>query len=341
MSKKFIAPTVLIVFVVAFSIIYKGPKTTYKKINGETQGTTYNITYEYRKNKDLQPAIEKLMRDYELSLSIYEPQSIISRINQNDPSVEVDDLFIKVFKKAREVYEASDGAFDITVGPLVNAWGFGPVPAANVDSTMIDSLLQFVGMDKVKLVGKKVVKDDPSVMLDDNAIAQGFSVDVVSAFLESKKVMNYLVEIGGELKCKGVNAKGKDWVIGIDKPVDGNMSPGSNVQAIVAIRSKSLATSGNYRKFYEKDGVKYAHHINPKTGYPEMSRLLSATVLADDCITADAYGTVFMVMGLERSIEFLKHRDDLDAYLIYSDEQGAFQVYVTPGMKEHIIEEIK
>jgi FAD:protein FMN transferase len=341
MSKKFIAPTILIVFVVAFSIIFKGPKPTYKKITGDTQGTTYNITYEYRKNKDLQPAIEKVMRDYELSLSIYEPQSIISRINHNDPDVKVDKLFVKIFEKAREVYEKSDGAFDITVAPLVNAWGFGPVPAANVDSTMIDSLLQFVGMDKVKLVGEKVVKENPSVMLDDNAIAQGYSVDVVSAFLDSKKVLNYLVEIGGELKCRGVNAKGQDWVIGIDRPVDGNITPGTNVQAIVAIRSKSLATSGNYRKFFEKDGVKYAHHINPKTGYPEMSRLLSATVLADDCITADAYGTVFMVMGLERSIEFLKHRSDLEAYLIYSDDQGAFRVYATPGMKGHILKEME
>lgn len=339
MNKQLIAPTVLIVIVVAFALIYKGPKLAYKKISGETQGTSYNITYEYKKNKDLQPAIDKVMREYELSLSIYEPNSIISRINQNDPTVEVDDIFIEVFEKAKEVYEQSGGAFDMTVGPLVNAWGFGPTPSSDIDSAMIDSLLQFVGMDKVKLVGKKVVKENPSVMLDDNAIAQGHSVDVIASFLDDKKVMNYLVEIGGELKCKGLNPKGKDWVIGIDRPVDGNITPGSNVQAVVAIKSKSLATSGNYRKFFEKDGVKYAHHINPKTGYPEMTRLLSATILADDCITADAYGTVFMVLGLEKSIEFLKQRSDLEAYLIYSDEQGAYQVYATPGMKGYIIEE--
>jgi thiamine biosynthesis lipoprotein len=339
MYRKFIAPTVVIVLVIAFSLFYKGPKMTYKRITGETQGTTYNITYEYKKNRDLQPAIEKKMREYEMSLSIYEPQSIISRINSNDPDVEVDELFVKVFEKAKEVYDASDGAFDMTVGPLVNAWGFGPVPASDIDSSIIDSLLQFVGMNKVKLEGKKIIKENPAIKLDDNAIAQGFSVDVICAFLDSKKIENYLVEIGGELKCKGINSKGKDWVIGIDRPEYGNIQPGSNIQAIIALRSRALATSGNYRKFYEKDGVKYAHHINPKTGYPEMSRLLSATVLADNCITADAFGTVFMVMGLDKSIEFLEKHKELDAYLIYSDIQGTYQVYATEGMQEHILEE--
>jgi thiamine biosynthesis lipoprotein len=274
-----------------------------------------------------------------LSLSIYEPNSIISRINKNDPAVEADDLFIRVFEKAKEVYEISDGAFDITVAPLVNAWGFGFAAGAGTDSASIDSLLQFVGMNKVRLENRKVIKDDPGIMLDVNAIAQGFSVDVVCKFLDSKKVMNYMVEIGGELKCKGVNPKGTDWVIGIDRPVDGNFEPGSDIQAIVTVKTKALATSGNYRKYYEKDGVKYAHHINPKTGYPEMSPLLSATVLADDCITADAFGTVFMVMGLEKSIEYLKKQNALEAYLIYSDDQGRFQVYATPGMKEHILKE--
>jgi len=339
MSKKFILPTIVLVIAVAFSLIYKGPDWTYKKINGETQGTFYHITYKYRKYKDLQPAIEKLMRNYEMSLSIYEPKSIISRINRNEPDVEVDDLFITVFEKAREVYEQSGGAFDITVGPLVNAWGFGPVPASKIDSAAIDSLLQFVGMDKVKLVGRKVVKENPSIILDVNAIAQGYSVDVVSAFLEKKGVEDYMVEIGGELKCKGLNPKGREWIIGIDRPVDGNITPGTDVQAVVAVRSKSLATSGNYRKFFEKDGVKYAHHINPKTGFPEMSRLLSVTNLADDCITADAFGTAFMVMGLEKTIEFLSQRKDIDSYLIYSDELGTYRVYATPGMRQHIIEE--
>jgi thiamine biosynthesis lipoprotein len=174
-----------------------------------------------------------------------------------------------------------------------------------------------------------VEKTHPAVQLDVNAIAQGFAVDVVAAFLEQKRIENYLVEIGGEVKARGVNDKGQAWRIGIDQPLEGNMVPGQHLQAIVALNNQSLATSGNYRKFYEKDGLKYAHSIDPKTGYTVMSRLLSVTVLADDCMTADAYATAFMVMGLEKSIDFLTTNTSLDAYLVYSDESGTFQVFQT------------
>ena len=339
--KKFIIPTVVIVAVVAAAFLYDGPKKEYKKIHGDIQGTTYNITYEYPRNSDLKVDIEKQLHEFDQSLSTYLPTSLISRINQNDSTAEVDDKFMKVFAVAYEVYEKSGGLFDITVAPIVNAWGFGSAPGSDVDSVKIDSLLQFVGMDKVHIVGKKVIKDDPRILFDDNALAQGYSVDVISAFLDSKKVRNYMVEIGGELKCKGKNPKGEDWKIGIDRPEEGNMVSGVNLQAVLAIKTKSLATSGNYRKFYEKDGVKYAHSINPKTGYPVLSRLLSATVLADECIIADAFATSLMVMGLEESIRFLENQNELEAYLVYSDEQGNFKVYTTPGMKEHIVEERK
>jgi FAD:protein FMN transferase len=339
MNRKFIFPTILIVLVVVFAMLYKGPKMTYKKIHGETQGTTYNITYEYKKNKDLQPAINQLLHKFDMSLSAYDPNSIISRINKNDPSVKVDDLFTRVFLKSKEVYEASGGAFDLTVAPLVNAWGFGFAKGAKVDSASIDSLLQYVGMDKVSIIDGKLVKQNPGIMLDVNAIAQGFSVDVVADFLDHKKINNYLVEIGGELKCKGKNDRGEDWVIGIDRPEDGNNIPGENMQAVVAIKTKALATSGNYRKFYEKDGVKYAHTIDPKTGYPVLSNLLSATVLADDCMTADAFATVFMVIGLDKSIQLLGNHHELEGYLIFSDDEGNFHIYDTPGMKEHVLTE--
>ena len=339
MSKKFIVPTIVIVIVVAFALIYKGPKLAYKKIHGETQGTTYNITYEYKKRKDLQPAIEALLHEFDMSLSTYEPNSIISRINKNDPTVKVDALFKRVFEKSEEVYKQSDGAFDLTVAPLVNAWGFGFAKGADIDSASIDSLLQYVGMDKVKLEDGKIVKQNPGIMLDVNAIAQGYSIDIVSEFLDKKHIENYLVEIGGELKCKGKNERGEDWVIGIDRPVDGNYTPGQDIQAVVALRTKSLATSGNYRQFYEKGGVKYAHTIDPKSGYPVLSNLLSATVLADDCMTADAYATVFMVIGLDKSIKFLKEHPELEAYLIYSDSEGKFRIYDTPGMKKHVLTE--
>jgi thiamine biosynthesis lipoprotein len=339
MTKKYIIQITLLLAAVLFLTRCKPAQLEYKKIHGEIQGTTYNITYEYRITDDLQSEIEDVLRDFDMSLSTYEPASVISRINRNDPLVEADNLFIKVYNEARKVYEATGGAFDITVAPIVNAWGFGFTPGAEVDSSMIDSLIQYVGMDKITLSGSKIIKDDPHIMLDVNAIAQGYSVDVVAEFLDSKKVENYLVEIGGELKCKGKNPKGADWKIGIDRPVEGNMIAGKELQAIVAIKTKSLATSGNYRKFYEKDGVKYAHSIDPSTGYPVLSRLLSATILADECITADAWATACMVMGLEKSKELLSSHPELEAYLVYSDEEGNYKVYATPGMKDHIIEE--
>jgi thiamine biosynthesis lipoprotein len=341
MNKKFITPTIIIVAVVAAVLLYNEPEKEYKKIEGSTQGTTYHITYEYNKNKDLHDDIKEVLHNFDLSLSTYDSSSVIARINANDPDVEADEKFIRVFEEAREVNEKTNGAFDITVAPVVNALGFGFTGGIEVDSAVIDSLLQYVGMEKVRLAGNKIVKDHPFVMLDVNAIAQGYSVDVVAEFLDGKKVDNYLVEIGGELKCKGMNPKGEDWKIGIDRPVEGNYTPGKDLQAIVAIRTKSLATSGNYRKFYEKGGVKYAHSIDPNTGYPVLSRLLSATVLAGECITADAYATACMVMGLEKSIALLEEQEELEAYLIYSDEEGNFRVYTTPGMKEHIVREIE
>ena len=310
----------------------------YSDISGITQGTTYHINYEYRTGKNLKNEIDSLLADFDQSLSTYLPGSIISKINNNDTSTIPDAHFIRVFKKSREVYENSNGAFDITVAPVVNAWGFGFTEKADVDSALIDSLLQYVGMDKVRLVGGKVVKQYPQTMLDVNAIAQGYSVDVVSVFLETLGIKNYLVEIGGEVRAKGKNKYGKIWTIGIDKPIDNNFMPGKNLQTKMRLENSSLATSGNYRSFFEKNGAKYVHTINPKTGFPVLSNLLSATVRADDCMTADAYATAFMVMGLEKSIEFLSEHPELQSYLVYSDDKGNFQSFVSEGLKSSIVE---
>lgn len=340
MGKKYYIITAVILSVILVTIwFFPKPEREYKKIEGYIQGTTYHITYEYNKKKDLHPEIEKILHDFDQSLSSYEPQSIISRVNSNDPSVLVDDLFTEVFNKSVELNQKTHGAFDITVAPIVNAWGFGFTPGSDVDSSLIDSLMQFVGMQKVSLKDRKIIKSSPSVMLDVNAIAQGYSVDVVCRFLDEKKIKNYLVEIGGELKSKGVNPKGEDWKIGVDRPVDGNLVAGRSLQAILAIKGKALATSGNYRKFFEKNGIKYAHTMDPKTGYPVLSRLLSATVLADDCMTADAYATVFMVIGVDSSIQFLAGNKFLEAYLVYNDDSGSYKVFATDGMKNHIVEE--
>jgi len=333
--------TSLILLVVLFFTACQPPKkSAYFKISGFAQGTTYNITYENSTNEDYTDAIDSILKAFDKSCSMYDSTSIISRINNNDPTVEADDWFIDVFKKSAEVSANSGGALDITVGPVVRAWGFGTEPIAKHDKAYIDSLLQYVGMDKVKLEGRKVIKKYPEVTLDVNAVAQGYSVDVVSKFLEEKGIKNYLVEIGGEVYCKGTNAKDNVWRVGIDKPTDGNMTPGGELQAIIELKNKSLATSGNYRKFFVENGVKYGHTIDPKTGLPARNTLLSATVVCDDCVTADAYATSFMVLGVDKSKELLAKLPGIEVYFVYSNPQGKYEIYFSEGMKEMIFEQM-
>jgi thiamine biosynthesis lipoprotein len=325
-------------FLLAYFISITGKKGEYISLAGFAQGTTYRITYESKKGENLQPLIDSMLADFDMSLSIYQPKSLISKFNRNQPGTKADRKFTEVFNKSFEVYQNTNGAFDITVGPIVNAIGFGSTDTLNVDSTLIDSLLQYVGMDKVRLQDGMLVKKDKNMVLDVNAIAQGYSVDLIAAFLEERRIKNYLVEIGGEVRSKGKNDSNQIWRIGIDKPVEGNMIPGADLQTIIRLDNRSLATSGNYRKYYEKNGIKFVHTVNPKTGYSVVSNLLSATVVADDCITADAYATALMVFGVDKSIKFLEENKFLEAYLIYADQQGHFQVYVTPGLKKYIAE---
>ena len=330
MKLKFlIIPIVLII-----TISCKEKKYEYLKIQGYAQGTTYHITYENAANRNFAVQIDSILKVFDLSLSEYIPQSIISRINANDTSVEIDDWFRTVFIKAQEVNKCSEGAFDITVGPLVNAWGFGPKGIKSNSKSHIDSLLKFIGMDKVKIVGKKVIKKYPQVCLDVNALAQGYSVDVVCNFFDSKGIKNYVVEIGGELRARGKNANGKNWQIGIDKPVDGSNSTNEQLQDIISLSNKAIATSGDYRKFFVENGQKYAHHIDPHTGYPAKQNLLSASIIANDCITADAYGTACMVSGLEKSKKLLTKHQELQAILIYADQNGKLCQFMTEGARE-------
>ncbi len=329
----------IVVLISILSACQPAKKSEYMKISGFAQGTTYSITYENSTSKDYSHAVDSILKAFDKSLSIYDSTSIISRVNANDTTVRVDDWVAEVFNKSAEVCDISGGAFDITVGPVVNAWGFGNGPVAKHDTAYILSLLQYVGMDKISLEGKKVIKKFPEIKIDVNALAQGYSVDVVCRFFDSKGIKNYLVEIGGEVRGKGTNAKNKLWHIGIDKPADGNMMPGNDLQAIAQIDNKALATSGNYRAFYVENGVKYAHTIDPHTGFPARNTLLSATVVCDDCISADAYATTFMVLGVDKSKELLKKLPGMEVYFVYSDEQGNYQVFFTDGMKKMIVEE--
>jgi thiamine biosynthesis lipoprotein len=307
------------------------------RIAGNAQGSTYHITYYDKKNRNLQPEIEKILADFDKSVSTYLPTSIISRINTNEKNVTVDKYFIACFNKAKEVWKNTEGAFDPTVYPLVNAWGFGPGKKQKLEKAQIDSILQFVGFDLISLKGNKVIKKDPRVALDFNAFAQGYSVDVVSEFLNSKGIQAYIVEIGGEVYAKGKKPNGDNWTIGIEKPVD-NKSSQNPLKAIVKLENLAIATSGNYRKFFIEDGIRYAHHIDPKTGYPTKNNLLSASIFSKECISSDANATGVLVMGLEKAKEFLQQHPELQAYLIYSDDQGNYQVYETPGLKSIITE---
>jgi thiamine biosynthesis lipoprotein len=310
------------------------------RFNGFTQGTTYSIVYENNKNidpQDLKIEVEKILHSFDMSLSVYIDSSIISRINRNE-EVAVDTFFTGVFNESAEISAMTDGAFDITVGPLVDAWGFGPDGRRSFKESNLDSLMQFIGMSKVALVNGFVKKSDPRIKLDVNAIAQGYSVDVVCRYFDNLGLKDYLVEIGGEVRGKGTK-DGELWKIGIDKPIDNNMFPGENLQAVIKISDKALATSGNYRKFYIENGVKYSHEINPLTGYPARNTLLSATILADKCGMADGIATACMVMGTKKSIDFINKHPEFSAYFVYSDEKGNFITWTSPGLKKYLEEE--
>lgn len=310
---------------------------TFDNFGGFAQGTTYSIVFGNNGTIDpqnLKSDVEKILKEFDLSLSLYVDSSILSKVNRNE-NVMVDRYFTEAFLLSADISDLTGGAFDITVGPLVKAWGFGPDDYRNFSESKLDSLLNLVGMGKISLENGRLVKTNPSISLDFNAIAQGYSVDVVAEFLDSKGIKSYLVEIGGEVKAKG-DKNGVLWRIGIDRPEDNNNMPGNNLQAIISIKDRSLATSGNYRKFYVENGVKYSHTIDPVTGYPARNTLLSATILAEDCATADGLATACMVMGKDRTIEFLEEHPGYDAFLVYSDESGNFMTWSTENLKKFI-----
>ena len=311
-------------------------RSPYQAIEGFTQGTTYRIVYQGEQN--YRHEVDSILKAFDRSLSTYNPQSVITRINQNDPEVVADKHFENYYFGSRDIWFQTNGAFDITVAPIVKAWGFAFGDSANVNAQIIDSLLHIVGMDKVSYTKGRVIKQDRRIMFDSNAIAQGQSVDVVSDFLKSEGIVNYLVEIGGEVKAEGKNDKGKTWRIGVDKPIDDPDAAHRELQAVVSLENRGLATSGNYRKFYIKDGIKYSHTIDPVSGYPVNHSLLSATVLAPDCMTADGYATAFMVMGFEGAQAFVASKPELDVYLIADDGKGGYRTFMSEGMKNCIKE---
>ena len=305
-------------------------KLEYKKIQGSIFGTIYAITYQ--SDLDIKEDVTQELNRFDYSLSPFKEQSIISKVNRNE-KVELDSLFINVFNRSQEISKLSQGAFDITVAPLVNAWGFGFKKGEFPDSIMIDSLLQHTGFQKVRLINNTIIKDDPNIILNASAIAKGYAVDIIGDLLDSKNIKNYMIDIGGEVLAKGKNAKGLPWRIGINKPIDDALATNQEIELVINIENKGIATSGNYRNFYIKDGKKYAHTIHPKTGYPVQHNILAATVLADDCMTADALATTFMVLGLDESLKLLTQLDGIEACFIYTDDTDNYKIYLTEGMK--------
>ena len=313
-----------LLFLIVGTIIIVGQnKPTYRTQQGKIFGTLYTVTYEH--NADLQPQIVAAMQAVDNSLSPFNRQSIITHINNND-SIEVDTLFTEVFRTAEHVYSESHGAFDPTVAPLVNAWGFGFKRGMDVCSTTIDSLKELVGLSRVKLENKRVEKADGRIMLDFSAIAKGYGSDCVAQVLDNYGIQNYMVEIGGEVVVKGHNKNGNPWGIGITKPIDDSLSVNQELQTVLRLTDCAVATSGNYRNFYYKDGVKYAHTIDPRTGYPVQHSLLSATVIADNCMRADALATAFMVLGVDSAMAYCERHPEIKGYFIVAADSGRYEV---------------
>lgn len=309
------------------------------KFTGEAQGTYYAVSYYSEDGKNYQQEIDSLLKAFDRSVSMWVPNSLISKINRNEENIVPDKIFKVLYNRSKEIFEVTGGAFDPTVGPLVNAWGFGFEDRMKVDQKVVDSLLPLVGFNKVQL-DEVIIKNDPRIRFDFNAIAQGYSVDLIGDFLENKGLNTFLVDIGGEVLGQGQKPGGEYWRVGIEKPAD-NAQYGEGLKAIVALKNKALATSGNYRKFYEEDGIRYSHTIDPKTGYPVQHSLLSVSVLADDCATADAFATAFMVLGVNKSVEILLNNKSLDAYFIFSDKNGNLKTHLTEGFKEIVLEEME
>ena len=314
-------------------IVSRQQSTPYQHDRGMVFGTVYHITYQ--SSKSLQKDIEAELAKVDASLSPFNERSIITAVNENRDTV-VNKMFSDVFALAMKISDSTNGAFDITVAPLVNAWGFGFKGGAMPTRHQVDSLKALVGYHKVSLTNGRVSKTDPRIMLDCSSIAKGYGCDVVAKFLSAKGIDNYMVEIGGEIITRGISEKRLPWKIGVTKPTDDSLNVNQEIQTIINVTDKAMATSGNYRNFYYKNGRKYAHTIAPSTGYPVQHNILSSTVIADDCATADAYATAFMVMGLDKAKTILSRHPELMAYFILASDDGTNKVWFSPSMKDKI-----
>lgn len=326
-------PFLLLLIIGTIYIIKQQQDTPYQHDRGTVFGTTYSIIYQ--SNDNLNKEIMAALNEVDQSMSTFNKGSVISKINRNE-QVQPDKMFADVFQLAEKTSNETNGAFDVTVAPLVNAWGFGFKSGVRPTPHAIDSIKQFIGYKKVSYVDGRIKKKDPRLMLDFSAIAKGYGSDVVASLLKRKGIENFMVEIGGEIVTRGISEKRLPWKVGVTKPSDDSLNVNQELQTILNVTNKAMATSGNYRKFYYKNGKKYAHTIDPMTGYPVQHNILSSTVLASNCAEADAYATAFMVLGLEKAQKVLNQHPELMAYFIYSDKDGKNAVWFSSSLKDKI-----
>lgn len=327
---------ILILGLVGVCLSGCAPESTYYEVTGRLH-TPYHIKFQY--TESLEEEIDAQLDYFYHLFNAFDSTSVISRVNRGEP-VEVDTLFQKVFNRAQEVAALTDGAYDITCAPLINLWGFGFKDGDTVTAAAIDSVRAFIGYEKVHLEGNRVVKADPRVILNMSSIADGTVCDMIAAMFESKGIQNYMVEFGGEMRVKGLNPSGEAWRLGITKPTDDSTGLNQELQQIIRFpMPRGMATSGNYRNFYVKDGKKYAHTIDPIEGCPVQRDILSATIVAADGMTADACATAFMVLGSERAKRFYERMKGIDYYIICADSTGqGFKVEYSPGFRQYLLE---
>lgn len=326
-------PFLLFLIIGTILIIRHQHQIPYQHDSGFIFGTVYNITYQ--NDSDINQKIVEELQKVDNSLSPFNKNSIITAIN-NNKDITVNEMFTDVFTIAEQVSDETDGAFDITVAPLVNEWGFGFKKGIAPNKHVIDSLRALVGYKKISLINGKIRKKNPKIMLDCSAIAKGYGSDVVAAYFKKHDIKNFMIEIGGEIVTSGINERRMPWKIGVTKPTDDSLNTNTEIQTILNITDKAMATSGNYRNFYYKGGKKFAHTIDPKSGYPVQHNILSSTVIASNCATADAYATSFMVLGLNKAKKVLDKHPELMAYFIYSDKNGKNAVWFSPSLKKKI-----
>ncbi len=328
--------TILCLFVVVLSSCAKTKSKVIRNQNvGPALGTSYSLIYLANEDLDFQKEIDSVFLQINKSMSTYIPNSDISRINAGEEKLVVDTMFAEVFKLSKEIYENTNGYFDPTVGTLVNAWGFGPEKQIMLDSMRVDSLMNYVGFDKVALTNANtILKEDSNIYFDFNAIAKGYAIDRLGVLMNQKGIENYLLEVGGEIVSKGWNSiKQKPWHVAVTDP------EGGEHKTVIALKDRAMASSGNYRHFRidQKTGRKYVHTINPKTGYTQNGSTLAVNILAENCATADAYATALMAMSLAEAKNILNKQKGLDAYIIYLDVDNETKEFMTDGFKQLLV----